>query len=67
MQLLQFFADCFETSQMFWSWSEDMPVVWILPLDYLLPLFVQFELSFFHALLLSTYVDNGYFVRISPL
>ena len=28
--LLQFFADSFETSQMFLSWSEDMHVVWIL-------------------------------------
>ena len=28
--LLQFYADSFETSQMFLSWSEDMHVVWIL-------------------------------------
>ena len=28
--LLQFYADSFETLQMFWSWSEDMHVVWIL-------------------------------------
>ena len=27
--LLQFYADCFETLQMFLSWSEDMHVVWI--------------------------------------
>ena len=28
--LLQFYADSFETLQMFLSWSEDMHVVWIL-------------------------------------
>ena len=27
--LLQFYADSFETSQVYWSWSEDMHVVWI--------------------------------------
>ena len=29
--LLQFYADSFETLQIFLSWSEDMHVVWILP------------------------------------
>ena len=28
--LLQFYAESFETLQMFLSWSEDMHVVWIL-------------------------------------
>ena len=27
--LLQFYADSFETSLVFWPWSEDMHVVWI--------------------------------------
>ena len=27
--LLQFYIDSFETSQVFWTWSEDMHVVWI--------------------------------------
>ena len=28
-QLLQFYTDSFETSLVFWSWSEDMHMVWI--------------------------------------
>ena len=27
--LLQFYIDSFETSQVFWTWSEDLHVVWI--------------------------------------
>ena len=27
--LLQFYADSFETSHVFWSWTEDVHVVWI--------------------------------------
>ena len=45
--LLQFYADFFETLQMFLSWSEDMHVVWILSSDYFWSLFSQFELSHF--------------------
>ena len=45
--LLQFYADSFETLQMFLSWSEDMHVVWILSSDYFWSLFSQFELSHF--------------------
>ena len=44
---LQFYADSFETLQMFLSWSEDMHVVWILFGDYYLSPFLQFELSHF--------------------
>ena len=47
--LLQFDTDSFETSQVFWSWSEDMHVVWII-LRLLLLLFLQVELSHFWAL-----------------
>ena len=28
VHLLQFYFDCFETSQVFWTWSEDMHVVY---------------------------------------
>ena len=38
--LLQFYADSFETLQMFLSWSEDMHVVWILSSDYFLNAFL---------------------------
>ena len=48
--LLQFYADLFETLQMFLSWSEDMHVLWILSCDYFLSLFLQFELSHFLGL-----------------
>ena len=41
-------------------------VVWIYSSDYFLSLFLQFELSLFQALLLSTYVDSRYPVRITP-
>ena len=33
--LLQFYADSFETSLVFWSWSEDMHVVWIKSSEYI--------------------------------
>ena len=45
--LLQFYADYFETLQMFLSWSEDMHVVWILSSDYILSFFLQDELCHF--------------------
>ena len=32
--LLQIYTDSFETSLVFWSWSEDMHVVWIQSSDY---------------------------------
>ena len=38
-QLLQFYADCFETLQMFWSWSEHVHNYWILSSGYDLLLF----------------------------
>ena len=44
---LQFYADSFETSHVFWSWSEDVHVVWI----YILSLFLQFELSLFSGII----------------
>ena len=31
--LLQFYIDSFETSQVFWTWSEHMHVVWIYSSD----------------------------------
>ena len=34
--LLKFYTDSFETSLVFWSWSEDMHVVWIYSADYFL-------------------------------
>ena len=65
--LLQFYADSFETSQVFWSWSEDVHVVWILSSDYILSFFCNLNLVFFQALLLSTYVDSMYLVRVTPI
>ena len=66
--LIQFYADSFETSQVFWSWSEDVHVVLIYSSDYILSLFPQFELSLFQALLLSTYVDSMYLVSgVTPI
>ena len=41
-------------------------VVWIYSSDYFLSLFLQFELSLFQTLLLSTYVVSRYPVRITP-
>ena len=43
---LQFYADSVETSQVFWSWTEDVHVVWILSSD-ILSHFSQIELSHF--------------------
>ena len=41
-QLLQFYADCFETLQMFWSWSENVHIYWNLSSDcVLLPFFTS--------------------------
>ena len=58
--LLQFYADLFETLQMFLSWSEDMHVIWILSWDYFFSLFPQFELS--HFLGVFTIKVNRYLV-----
>ena len=66
--LLQFDADSFETSQVFWSWSEDVHVVWILSSDYILSLSLQFELSLFSGIITIKiiYVDSMYLVRVTP-
>ena len=44
---LQFYTDSFETSLGFWSWSEDMQLVWISSSDYFCLFFLQVELSHF--------------------
>ena len=45
--LLQFYIDSFETSQVFWTWSEDMHVVWIQSSNYFLSPFLLVELRHF--------------------
>ena len=55
--LLQFNANCFETLQGFWSWSDVVHVVSIKSSDYLLSHFLQVELIF-QALLLSKCIDS---------
>ena len=65
--LLQFYADSFETSQVFWSWSKDLHVVWIIILRlYFVTFLSNLNLVFFQALLLSTYVDSMYLARVTP-
>ena len=64
---LQFYADSFETSQVFWSWSEDVHVVWINPQIRFCHFFRKLNLVFFHALFLSTYVDSMYLVSVTPI
>ena len=44
--LLQFYVYSFETSQVFWSWSEDM--VWILSSDYFGHFHNKLNLVIFH-------------------
>ena len=57
----------FETSQVFWSCYEDVNVVWIYYSDNFCHHFRNLNLVFFfQALLLSTYVDSMYFVRVTP-
>ena len=51
--LLQCYANCFETLHVFWSWSEDVHVVLILPSDYFLKLFHKLNLVDVDLLLLS--------------
>ena len=50
VQLLQFYANHFETLQVFLSWSEDVHVVWIQSLEWFLSLFPHFELQSFFRL-----------------
>ena len=47
VEFLQFYAYCFETLQMFWSWSENVHIFWILCSDYFLLLFHKFSLVAF--------------------
>ena len=44
--LLQFYSDCFETLNLFGSWSEDVHIVWTKSSDYFLSLFSQNELRY---------------------
>ena len=46
--LLQFVADSFETSHVFWPWSEDIHMVWIKSSDYLFFYFSAISSSFRH-------------------
>ena len=53
------YTDSFETSLVFWSWSEIMHVVWILSSDYFLLLFCMLNLAIFRALSISLSMDRG--------
>ena len=64
--LLQFYFNSFETSQVFCTWSEDMHVHWINPQIIFYHFFCKLNLVIFQALLLSTYVDSMYLVRVIP-
>ena len=64
--LLQFYIDSFETSQVFWTWSEDMHVVWIYSSNYFYHFFCYFNLGIFLAFLLSKLMDTGYLVCATP-
>ena len=48
--LLQFYTDSFETSLVFWLWSENMHVVW----DIILRLFLLYKTSAEHLLLFTS-------------
>ena len=39
--LTQFYADSFQTSLVFWSWSENMRVVWILSSGFFVTFFAS--------------------------
>ena len=63
--LLQFYIDSLETSQVFLTWSETC--MWFGYNPQILSLCLQFELSLIsQALLLTTYVDSMYLVRVTP-
>ena len=65
--LLQFYADPFETLQVFLSWSENVYVFWILSSDYILSLFLHFEHSHFSGVnTIKRCIDNGYLVCTTP-
>ena len=55
---LQFLFNLFETSQMFWSWYEDVRVVWTLSSNYFLKLISTCELI--------SDALSGYIVRATP-
>ena len=59
--LIQFYINSFETSQVFCTWSEDK----ILRL-FFYHFFCKLNLVIFQALLLSTYIDSMYLVRVTP-
>ena len=58
--LLQFFSDCFETLQVFRSWSEDVHIVLATSSDYLLSFFSQ------NKLLRPKLMDTRYLVCAFP-
>ena len=64
VQLLQFYDDCFETLQMFRSWSEDVHMFWTLSSDYFATSFLKMSLVSFSAFIIIkvTISDTGYLV-----
>ena len=60
----QFYIDSFETSQVFWTWSEDM---WFgYNPQIIFYFFCYFNLGIFLAFLLSKLMDTGYLVCATP-
>ena len=57
--LVQICTDSFETSLVFWSWSDDMHVVWVISSDYFLLLFLQVELSHFSGIIYNKVNGQG--------
>ena len=60
--LLPLCANSFETILMFWSWSEDVHMLWIKLTDYFSLLFPQIELSRFLGV--NQYQDMNVLYRI---
>ena len=63
---LHFIADSFETSQVYWSWSEDGMWFGYNPQIRFCYFSRNLNLVFFQVLLLSTYVDSMYLEWINP-
>ena len=61
--LLQFYTDWFGTLYVYYSWYENVHVVWVKLFEHFLSFFHTVNLVFFHP----QYIDNGYLVSTTPL
>ena len=59
MQIILKHYRCLKLHMTFWSCSEDVHVVSIYSLDYICLLVGKLSFVFFHALLLSKYINSG--------